>query len=675
MNSASKALVWRFWRKNRSGFILLLILLGFCGGLRVCLEQASSRLRAKQGHFARESQGTVSVKEFLTSRDGTKVGSATIQVGLSGYSGIVNPQDELVWSGVLLGGTVPVLRASIGTNEICQTEPLPPFLTIRMNNGTRRTVQFERAQDLAAEISGLSARLDDWRAAAWVWSILCTGFSVLVLYAVFAAAESNGVRGFTGMPPAWFTLPLTTAQLAFWPVGLGTLSVLATSFAWTWGILSGVNPESRAIPHVYIATVLVVGLVLFQILIWALPAFPKLRAIAISGLVLAILGLAVLPFSAGPVPVLNQIMDGRMPVGTDQTLELSEWSRWIAALGFVSWSVAVGLAWVVVEKVRHGSWAAWRYPSILDRLRSSVASRRREFASPSAAQRWIEWRRNGRRPLLVWTLGVWAILGIDLAARIGWTQLRPYANELVELWPLWALGWIVVTGLNLARDATSGTLALSSFTATRPLATGSLYATKIVVGFQLWGAAVIIGTASWGAAFVLENALVRETTFLFSEWQWRDFLVIGVVVWMAGVHLLVGILPLCLSGRLPGFPWSLLPYLLFYAAIINGWHLRSGSHAEFALVALTLIFAGKLAVAYWGFRISLAQKAISKRVVMETVVAWIACTFFLAALAWSSAEKEGWTTASMLFVPGALLLVPLARLAISPMALLVNRHR
>jgi hypothetical protein len=226
--------------------------------------------------------------------------------------------------------------------------------------------------------------------------------------------------------------------------------------------------------------------------------------------------------------------------------------------------------------------------------------------------------------------------------------------------------WFGLTGLNLSRDAGSHRLALSAWSASRPVTTGALLWPKLLTGGALWLGAVLV--------ILLGSAAVRGLT---GRLQWPPA-AIPLFLAASSLNLLVGILPLCLSGRIPGFPWSLAPLVLLYglAATAWGW---VGDHPQFhaaVFVLLVALVALKLMVTYGAFHRSLVLELVSPRFVAGCVGGWLVAAGGLTlAVVLLMLDAGKWDLSSLLALPIAVLIVPLARIALSPLALALNRHR
>ena len=84
----------------------------------------------------------------------------------------------------------------------------------------------------------------------------------------------------------------------------------------------------------------------------------------------------------------------------------------------------------------------------------------------------------------------------------------------------------------------------------------------------------------------------------------------------------------------------------------------------------------KLGLSYWGFRRSLRRGLLSPGFVIGYVGLWLSGAGGLAAWACSLAVSGmDWNPQVLALIPATVLIVPLARIAVSPLALAMNRHR
>lgn len=652
MNSPVRALIWEIWWRNRWGFVLLLGL--WVGGvaLRLGVGYFERSDRALRAAFEARTRGTLLVDEVLPrSEAGPVAAEGRIQVGRSGYSGLLSPGDRFAWMGQAgFGGQPQIISARLNDLEFCQPDQLPAQISLTAEGGGRRTIHFgQTVYSLSEQIADATVRVWSCRRIAVLWSILSIAFSYCVLCAAFATAEPHSQRGFTGIPSRRFALPVTTWTLVGWPLGLGAAAVLVMWLAWAQVVLPGVASLEAGFSGPYMALLLMAGLAVFQALVWGLASFPKVRAWLLTAVMLGLVIAAMLAFTG--------------------MSEDSGWGAWQSRMSVVwagAWLAACAAAWLGARYERQGTWtggAGWR---ALDQLRRPLQEKA-AFASEQHAQFWMEWRRNGRLPIMIWAALVVAAVGADWVVRGLLNEPAWMALTFSAVLSIAAGAWIVVTGLNLARDGASSRLLLSAFSASRPVSSGRLLEAKLAVGFAVWAAAAAM--AGLGIASSVLTGGGRGEGF--------ELLILGVTIGVISLHVFVGILPLCLTGRIPGLPWSLLPLLLVYGAAVDLF-IWLGTHRQYSWILFPLVMAlllVKLLVAFWGFRRAMVERLTSACFVRQVVGLWLLVSLLLI---WAAAElhiSAGWNEDAVIYLPVAALLVPLARIGLSPLAVRMNRHR
>ncbi len=538
--------------------------------------------------------------------------------------------------------------------EVPPGEPQNALTWVR-GDGGRGSVALVMEREAPWELSELASRRSTWCEAAIGWTIALLGMSFLVLCAIFGGAEPHAARGFSGLPPRRFALPVRTVELVFWPMGLGVMGVWLLYATWAWLVFPPLVAENVSVPHGSAAMLLAAGLISFQALVWGLPSFPKLRTTLITLLVLGLAGSVLAVFA--------NIKTG----SPDNWVRLQRVVP--IALGLLTGAAGVA-AWFGVRLERRGYWASWRGWGAGDFSPLVLPGQFEGFGAGLRAQLWLEWRRNARLPLWFWTGGAVVLVGLAMVVPFGMPMSMVMDGILNAVWILVPV-WLAIAGLNLARDGGTRQLALSPFSASRPVPTESFLLAKLWTGGLLWLCAV--GVAA------LAVVILRAAWFLQS---WPDVLSTLIVLAMS-LHLFTGIFPLCLSGRIPGFPWSLAPLILVYGVALNVFfwcdrHPEAGSILFGLLVALVIV---KLLLGCWGFRRSLGLRLVSSRFVAAYAGFWLLGTGLLAVVAFRNAggglgeDHAPGEVGALLLVPAVLLMVPLARIAVSPLALARNRHR
>src|SRR5207244_895002 len=246
----------------------------------------------------------------------------------------------------------------------------------------------------APEVIDAQARATDWLDFAGQWSGVLLGLSLLITLAVFAFAESSPLRGFSGVPSRLFTLPVQTGHLVAVPMASGVCFVALLYLAWSGLVLAPILPPDVRMADSYFLLLLPAVLAGFQTLVWTLPGFPRTRVTLLILLVTSVAILSSLPF-----------------------VDLARWhERKLALMWLYAGSLAAFpfIAWLGVARVRDGQWREWpALTALMNRLADTI-SRRRDFASPAAAQFWIECRRNGRPAL--WGLAILISFVLGLSA-------------------------------------------------------------------------------------------------------------------------------------------------------------------------------------------------------------------------------------------------------------------
>ena len=462
MSSPAMALIWEIWRKNRWGFAAQLLLLAGCAALSLLvahLTEKAKRLEigrqilvggtlgagrvlpmsptglvaqavqlrlesigfrhktpaapeatgaakaAGGGQFKADTSAVNQASSAETNAPRTMVArfvvfdpKAAKPESTVVYEGILSPNDAFSWSGI--AGKENGIRLSLNATNLFEG-PLPPNPTLAWSaaGGGKGDIALVLAPQAPEEISLAIYTAERWREAGLAWSAVLMGFSVLVVFGLFGCAEPHAARGFTGLPPRRFTLPVRTGMLVAWPLPLGGVSMLILYFAWSRLVFRSLLPAGVRMPDLYLAVLLLAGLAIFQALVCGLPSFPMTRVFLVTLLVLGLLSLAALPF------LMQQ------DVAADA---ITFWTMRKSALASVCWVIGIAAAWIGVRQERRGGWAGWQWGTTAMILLRELGPTPLEFGSALRAQFWIEWKRNCRLPLLVWTLLVWMALGVTL---------------------------------------------------------------------------------------------------------------------------------------------------------------------------------------------------------------------------------------------------------------------
>jgi hypothetical protein len=481
----------------------------------------------------------------------------------------------------------------------------------------------------------------------------------------------------SGFPTRLWTLPLRTWALAGWPMLWGT-TILASS----WLILScGVLRVSRidlGLLMWWPALLLAVTLAWLQAIVWTPFPLPWLRAVVAAPLI-------------GAAVSVPQIVLSMFDIGEELA----------AALLIVQLPAAYLLAVFGVSRARRGDVPRWTWPGWRTWLRwRSVTTVGRPFVAPARAQLWFEWRRCGLGfPLglagcaLVWLMVMpWTARFFEVArdgSPIVPSFLLPeLGNLLLAATGLLFLPLLFASGCGREMGRLSGrdrACALSSFLATRPTSV----AVPIRAKFE---AAALSTLAGWGilvAEFLLWFALAGHGAEMAGQfdalrqrypaglfWGSLVFLVVAGIG-LTWLHMVEGIW-VGLAGR----AWVMASSTLGFAALIalvafGSWLATHPQHWPTFTALLPWLAGGavvlKCLAAAWSLR------ALKRRALIPSGVLWGALGVWLVLAMGTFGALYALLPDAWFSVPGVVLgivlLLPLTRLALAPLALAWNRHR
>lgn len=505
---------------------------------------------------------------------------------------------------------------------------------------------------------GQPVKLDSPESFAFVVMVPMTATFVYLL-AVFTFGLTGDLAARQSMyPTRMFTLPVTTAALAGWPMLYGT-AVMATM--WAAIRLFGIWPADFVVPVLWPALLAVSLLAWTQALTWMPYPLPGLRV------VVTVLWLTV----------IDAIVLVALTLKTPEPLMLA----------FLA--PQVPLAYLVsrfaVARARRGEVPDWRGTfARLGRRAGFATHQRKHFPSPARAQTWFEWRRHGL------TLPGWVaiLLPFELALLgiAGDSTALVFAILIgVLLTPPLMAGFVAATVRNANRSG-SDSLGLSPFIATRPLTSAALIAAKlrmtiwstiatwllVLVAIPLalelsdtWPV-VVERMSRFGEAVGAPRAavflLLVLSGFIASTWkQLVQSLWVGLIgrEWVVKASVFLALSILCAvgpvlvwiaeNGRVQAALWDALPLLLA------------------VLVSFKMTAAGWVAMRHYHARL------LSDRTLVTGAAGWCVVVLGLYGLL-------AWFLSTPLFpryvlALVAMLAVPLARVSATPLALAWNRHR
>ena len=484
------------------------------------------------------------------------------------------------------------------------------------------------------------------------------GAASMYLFALFSFGFSGDLAARQSIYPArMFTLPVTSAALAGWPMLYGAA---AMAFLWAVMRLFVLWPSGVAVPVIWPALMAAVLLAWTQALMWMPYGLRGLRVIvALLWLVtIDTVVLLALYFKARE-PVMLAILAPQLPLA------------YLAAR-------------FAVARARRGDVPDWRGPTArLGRL-ASPGLRRERFDSPTQAQAWFEWRQHGRSlPVLVGIL-----LPFELALLFAAGD-APVLVFVILLGVLLTPPFMAVFAAATVRKANPGGsdgYGVTPFIATRPLTSASLIAAKLKMAMwstlAAWllvlvavpvaltltatgpmvidGASRVIEAVGTPRAVVL--ALLASSALLSSTWK-----------------QLVQSLYIGLSGRDWAVKASVFLGLSFLAVIgpLAVWIIEHGAVLAVLLDALPWILAVlaglKLCAAAWVATRLYDARLLSDRTLVAGAACWLVVVLALHGLLVWLVDTPFIPSYLLLLV--AILATPLARVSAAPLALAWNRHR
>jgi hypothetical protein len=523
-------------------------------------------------------------------------------------------------------------------------------------------------------------------------------FGLLYLMAAFAYPDADLTSPHSGFPRPMLILPARTGELVFWPMLFGT-SLIA--LAWVGLARTILIPAGVVVPIGWAAALLAGWLACLQALCWSPLGLPYLR------LVVALLLFPSLA-AAGIIASLNGVAPASLT------------AAYLALIAVAYAAAVAGLA-----HARRGDSPEWRW--LLRRAGSAGAaapgaraplalasslSPHAPFASPLQAQLWLEWRRHGLMgPLFVG--GLCLLLTIPLAwihdlAPLGASGLFPSLRDLeLNLWVKLQQGclfWPVILsgisgGLRSSR-ARRGDLSLPPFVAARPMSGSAFVFAKLQMAawstLAAWAVLLLfvfgwlltparLGDRSGPLLLFLLRAMTPKTGLLLLPgllllvfWTWKNQAE-SLCIEMTGRRWLVYGFPAAVYGL------GLAAFVLFahWSSGPREIDLRHTSVPTYVPWLVGLAVTLKAVGTVSAMRALLRRRLAAPRLLGGLVAGWLltAAGLFAWLLALERAGLfDGCPLPPALFVPGylaaaAVLFVPLARLALAPLALEWNRHR
>ena len=492
----------------------------------------------------------------------------------------------------------------------------------------------------------------------------------------FSNIEVDAGRVQVGFPGRLLLKPVSTGQLVLVPMLCGGAVIVTVFVLWAELVLRQHLLAFTVADLLWTSTVLLSFFWWIQALAWSLPSF--------KGRMLTVFIVGVLHFLVWrPPPILAGSFSG--------------WQKPMLAAFLVC---AVPVAWTGLKLVRQGRWEGpSRVAMLWSRLRFARAWRwRKQFGSAFGAQLWLEWRGQGCRLPVISGGIAFLIVGVAAIPILMFRKVSAGAGqagdaETVSLLSMYVLPLLIlplVLSVLLApalatSDRFHFTGELPGYISIRPMTNGGFVLAKVLM-------ALATSALTWlltAAAFLFLALMAKGTLFskagvitpygtmayqtgcapvllLLVLWTWRN-LVTGIGAGLSGrtwiavvsvlwrLALLEGLFALVIAARTnPGFRETLLQWL-----------------TGILIVCLT----AKIAISILAFVCGLHRSAITASAVGWIVGGWLVCGLFVTSYAYDVCSEinkpDLWIWAAL----GGFLILPLADLAIAPLALAWNRHR
>jgi len=477
--------------------------------------------------------------------------------------------------------------------------------------------------------------------------------------AVFSFGLGGDVAARQSMYPVrMFSLPVTTAGLAGWPMIYGAAAIallwFATRFLALW-------PSGVDVPMVWPAVLAASLLAWTQALTWTSYPLRGMRVI-VTVLWLVVIDAVVMVAleSKASEPVMLAILAPHVPL-------------------------AYLVARLSVARARRGDVPDWRQSfARLGRFTDVQRRRRGRFSSAAHAQAWFEWRRFGRSlPALVGIL-----LPFELALLFVFSDTPAIVFETllgVLLTPPFMAAFVAPTA-GKSNQPGRDSYGVTPFMATRPLTSASLVAAKLK-------AATWSTLAAWLPILVAIPIALRWSGSSPTVVEWKRQLIEAVGTPRAAAIALLGI------AALVAATWKQLVQSLYISMSGRDWIVKSSALLALSLLTVAVPLAHSIAgnkaamAALWtalpwiaavlvGLKTAAAawiatrlhdRKRLADRTLLVGAVCWNVVTFALYGLLM-------WIVPRLL-VPAyvlalvAILGVPLVRLSAAPLAFAWNRNR
>jgi hypothetical protein len=461
----------------------------------------------------------------------------------------------------------------------------------------------------------------------------------------------------SGFPARLFLLPVRTSVLVGWPMAQGVAAAVALWLVWQWLVL---RPSGVETPGWWTAMV-AAAVAASQALAWVPFGVPYLRLAAMIAVLTALVR----------APAVLALLGDRFTGPDAEARVLVPF-----ALGVIP--VAFLMAWAGVRVARRGDAPDLLGPRRAARPGTVPLRERPPFASAMRAQMWYEWRVRGRPYVTTVACGVLSLAALGAAfehksGRAGWAVMMLLGPILAA--PMWSF----------YGGTASGAGRLTAFAATRPLGNVDLVGAKVrlagVATLAAW--AVTFGVTAVWLAFADSYAHLGRVWGRAAEMFGTPRAVVGgVLVAVGSVLMTWRILVSGLWAGLTGRGWVaatqaavgvLLGLQFLYEWVM--WDVDAQRRERILALlpwAAGVAVGAKFLVAGWAMRTLVRRGEVRPGTAGRLVAGWcLAAAGLFGLLSWL--VPAGVAPAYGLAL-GVTLALPLARLAVSPVALGWNRH-
>jgi hypothetical protein len=465
----------------------------------------------------------------------------------------------------------------------------------------------------------------------------------------------------SGFPARLFLLPVRTPVLVGWPMLQGMATAVLLWLAWDRLVLRPAGIETAAWWTAMLAAVVAVS----QAIAWLPFGLPWVRILVALTVLTALVRAPAILALAG-----------------ERFADAETQNRILTALAVGLIPVAFLVAWAGVARARRGDGTDWLALGRATTRTGRPARERGPFRSALRAQVWYEWHVRGFGFAVTVTLVLVAVAALSVLVEYDAAARRNFAVVFllipVVLAPLWS------SHMGTAGESVRSSR-LSAFAATRPLGNVSFVAAK----FRAAGLAAL---AAWAVVLVLLPVWLLYTGGYRELGQLWDaavakngtarVIVLCVLLAVGPVLATWRMLAVGMWAGLTGRVWVGLgqTVVLMFVGLQIGhewtmWNVDA-ARRERILDALPWVagvaVAPKILLAVWALSALRRRGELSSAAVAKLLGLWclVAASLF-ALLAWLA--PPGLVTLSGLAL-GVVLFVPLARLAVAPLALAWNRH-